>query len=721
MAKKKYVPKNNYLLKSKEPEQLALVPAYILFPLWVVSLVLPNLIYSGVEFADTLHILKWTVTGVPVAIAVIIAGLRLIFFGRERFNLKLDKFSIVWAFMMAYAAVQPLWVKLFSPTGFVLEMTCVLAVWAFYVISVMSFPEWGLRPILFLASINAAINTIFAELQIRGMNNFAFLDGTAFEWLKQYSSIILPTPGNYIGNTAQQNMFGLWLAVCTLGMVYLFMFDLWSDDGQDKNEHGKKIWLPVLNTCLIIISIASALTTPPENTLHMIYIGMAGFFILAQIAIGVYKKIFPVMLNVTLMAANFWGLISSTSRSGVLALVTGLLVLIIFASVKFGRYYALRFLGTIFILGAVFWASTFSLRSEQIVGKTIDIVQNAENIGNRRGIWATTYAMFQEHPQGVGTGQYKWHYLEAQREGFRIFPDAPWYEWQYTHWAHNEFFQWFCEGGWFGGIILLLMYLIWFWPALKSLFKKSDSVQIQAVWGAALVSLISFAAFFTRPFHRIENMVWIALAFALSNNGFGVKAYDYFKSKILTKLTGVICIAASVWGIYYISGGIYGNYILRRALSTQNEKLQLYYLNEADKYPIVYEDTERNLAFHYMQVADLRHDDELAIKGLNILWAQFQREPRSEDLQKLVSMAQKYQNVEALEYIVSLFQPGAYHIAIEKRIDYKGNVIDAHIMRNGSAVPEYGSEDDEENEEQEEDATAHANEPIPEIDDGDDE
>ncbi|MBR0256934.1 MAG: O-antigen ligase family protein, partial [Synergistaceae bacterium] len=49
--------------------QLPLVPSWILVPLWLVSLALPNLIYSGILFADTLHILKWTVTGVPIAIA----------------------------------------------------------------------------------------------------------------------------------------------------------------------------------------------------------------------------------------------------------------------------------------------------------------------------------------------------------------------------------------------------------------------------------------------------------------------------------------------------------------------------------------------------------------------------------------------------------------------------------------------------------------------------
>ncbi|MBQ7193326.1 MAG: hypothetical protein IJR98_03035, partial [Synergistaceae bacterium] len=46
--------------------KLPLVPPYILIPLWIISLAAPNLVYSGVKFADTLHILKWTVTGVPV-------------------------------------------------------------------------------------------------------------------------------------------------------------------------------------------------------------------------------------------------------------------------------------------------------------------------------------------------------------------------------------------------------------------------------------------------------------------------------------------------------------------------------------------------------------------------------------------------------------------------------------------------------------------------------
>ena len=205
--------------------QLPLIPDYILLPLWCISLAWPNLIYSGVMFADTLHILKWTVTGVPVGIAAIIAGYRIIRYGSERVRFRIDLFAGIWLLILVYCSLMPLWVKIMSPTAFVLEMLCLVTVWVFYVLSVSSFPEWGLRPVLILANLNASINVLFAELQIRDMNNLAFLRGTIFADLQRFSNIILPTPGNYIGNTAQQNMFGLWVAVATLGAVYLFVHE----------------------------------------------------------------------------------------------------------------------------------------------------------------------------------------------------------------------------------------------------------------------------------------------------------------------------------------------------------------------------------------------------------------------------------------------------------------------------------------------------------------
>ncbi len=674
---------NSTKLKSRvhahKSEKLALIPSYILFPLWVISLTLPNLIYSGVKFYDTLHIIKWTVTGVPIALAFITAGVRLVIYGRERFEIKIDKFAIIWALMIAYSVVQPLWVNISSPDGFLIETVCLIAVFGFYILSVISFPGKCLRPILYLASINAAVNCLFAELQIRKLSSLKFLTGTVFEWLKDYSSIILPTPGYYIGNTAQQNMFGLWLAICTLGMAYIYIFDLWVNNG---SERGKKIWLPLINVALIVISMKFIFTVEDFGT-SLIFIALTGILFIILMFMSWKLKIFLVSVCLLLMSVNFWGLIGSTSRSGVISLIVGLLTMIIFIIRKFGRFYALRFFAVILILSSVFWASTFSMRSKQIVEKTVDIVQHAENIGNRRGIWATSYEILKLHPEGVGTGQYKWHYLEGQREGFKDFK-VDWYGWQYTHWAHNEFLQWFCEGGIIGGIILIIMYLIWFMPALLSLFKN-DSVPINSIWGCSLVSLISFAAFFTRPFHRIENMVWIALAFALSNNGFKVKSYNFVKSDFISRLTGILCVLGSVLGIIYISGGIYGNYLLRQALSTNNARVQNYYLNEADKYSIVHEEVQRNKGLHFMQIGENQNDDDITVKGFNILWESFKREPHSEDITRIINFAQRFQDEEILREIVSYFHPDAWHLERQPRRAEDGTIINALVVVNGPA------------------------------------
>ena len=86
--------------------KLPLVPAWLLMPLWLISLALPNLIYSGILFADTLHILKWTVTGVPIAIAAFVAGLRVLFYGKDKFDFKIDLFALVWLILLIYSGLQ---------------------------------------------------------------------------------------------------------------------------------------------------------------------------------------------------------------------------------------------------------------------------------------------------------------------------------------------------------------------------------------------------------------------------------------------------------------------------------------------------------------------------------------------------------------------------------------------------------------------------------------
>ena len=399
----------------------------------------------------------------------------------------------------------------------------------------------------------------------------------------------------------------------------------------------------------------------------------------------VYYSVF-----VLLMAAwNFWGLMNSTSRSATLALLTGLIMIFIIAACKFNKKYVIRFAAVMAVLAAVFWSTFYAPRASAIINKTKDVIENYETIGSRRGIWATSYALLLSEPKGVGIGQYKWHYLDGQREGYKIFNNPDWYKWQYTHWAHNEFLQFFCEGGFIGGIMFMIMYFMWFIPAVFGLVrKKRQEITITAVWGFALACVISFSAVFTRPFHRIENMVWIALAFALSNREFFAAMkfktdFNIIKSDLLARLAGLACIAASIAGCTYISSGIYGNYLLRKALSTQDPKVQIYLLNEADKHPIVREDTQRNIGYHYLQLGEQTNDIETIVKGFNILWQQFNREPRSEDIGKIINIAQRFQIEPVLRQIASYFKPGTYHLQRIPQTDSQGRKVNALLLVNG--------------------------------------
>jgi O-antigen ligase len=590
-----------------------LVPSSILAPLWFISLALPNLVYSGVYWYDTLHLIKWVVAGVPVAVALIVAGARLVRHGREELDFKVDLFGVIWLGLLAYTMMQSLWVPISSKVSFVQEFLCFAAVWAFYVISWNSFPNRTVRPLLWLANLNAAVNVLFAELQIRNLSGFTHL--------------ILPTPGNYIGNTGQQNMFGLWMAICVMSSIYLY--------------------------------IAYA-TTPGGKKRHPVV----------------------TVANLLLMGINFWGLWNSTSRSALLSLAVAFVVLASIILRQFGRDYTRRLWHVIavFLLVVVLAVAFSPGRALDFVYKITDMILNAESFGGRDGIWATSRTMFEMYPwRGVGIGQYKWHYLEAQREMFKAYPDKIW---QYTHWAHNEFLQWFCEGGIVGGGLLLVMWGLW-GVSLLVMLRRREHVAPEVIWACSLIALISFNALFTRPFHRIENILWLSLGFAISSRDMValLMPRKVFSLGGLTRVCGAVLLTASLGGLYYLGDGMVGDRMIREALSTQNAAPQRSLLERASTHMMVQNDALKNLGYHYMQLGQQTQDIEILSRGFQLLWQHFLREPHSEELRVLLDWSQRFQNVKVLETLASYLKPGTYRLGVQHdAVDSAGNVVSAVVL-----------------------------------------
>ena len=180
----------------------------IFYFLMFVSLGLPNLIYSGISWFDTLHIMKWTFAMVPVAIISVVGGISLALYGNERIDFRIDLFGFLWLIMLGYISVQTIWVNISSWSTFMKEWFFFATLTAIYIFSFNLFKDARAhRTVLWIANINAGINVIFAELLIRNMNGpFPF---------------IMNVPGNYIGNTGQQEMFGLWMAMAVMNGIYL--------------------------------------------------------------------------------------------------------------------------------------------------------------------------------------------------------------------------------------------------------------------------------------------------------------------------------------------------------------------------------------------------------------------------------------------------------------------------------------------------------------------
>jgi len=550
----------------------SLLPAGFFSLVLFVSLVLPNLVFSGPYFFSTLHLMKWAVALVPVALCGLLAGLSVTVRGTVRSAFTIDGFAVIWLLLLLYVTAQPFWSGLRSPETFFQEWFFFASLWLVYILSSRLAGGGLLRLLLWGCLVNCAVSVVFAELQVRETGNLPFF--------------ILPTPGYYIANTGQQNMFALWLALGGLNGTFLCFSS--------------------------------------EKT---------GRFVRA--------------LLVPLLAVTFWGLISTTSRSGILAFFTGFAVLSCYYLRNLGRKNLKKVLAVAFLFCAVLGLNLVLNEGRWgiLMYKMEDVLENPLSIANRDSIWATSWTMYAERPlRGVGLGQYKWHYLDAQREMLKRWPGM---KWQYTHWAHNEFLQWFAETGTAGG---LLMVFLWGWWAVSafSAFLRKKIHSPEAYWGSAMVALFLFNALWTRPFHRIENVLWLSLAFALANREMLLPLFDAPPPEDFRKggrLIGGVTAAVCLVGLVYFGSGVRGDRMLRLASDAADPVVRERYLAGALSSPMVRDLAEKERAYFLVSLGQERKDPEVVSEGLNGLMAYFGKQPHVRELNYLREWSRRLENV----------------------------------------------------------------------------
>ncbi len=570
--------RNESELSGRQP----LAPRSLLVGVFFVAFAVPNLIFSGGYFFSSLHLMKWAAVFLPLSLLAALAGYRIARYGTLATNFRIDGFAVIWLAMLLYVTVQPLWAGIRSIETFQQEWFFFAFLWVLYVLAAQLADRNLLLALLWGSLLNAVVNVLFAELQIRGLHEpFFFVYPTPTQHMLEY----------YLGNTGQQNMFALWMAIGALNGSFLFL----------RSERGTL-------RCAALASL-------------------------------------PVV---------FWGLIESTSRSGILSFVLGFAVLSLFLLRLEGknRLKAILFIAGLFIAVAGLNFSS-GLRSWKMAEKLEHMIEEPASVARRDTCWATTWVMFAQQPvKGVGLGQYKWNYLHAQSEMVKRWPHL---EWQYTQWAHNEYFQWFTETGIAGGFLMLFLWGWWGWSA-ASAFRRKKPLSPEAFWGNAMISLISFNAFWTRPFHRIENVVWLILAFALANREtlrplFPLPSPERFE-KGGRLLAASICLG-SLLGILYFGNGIWGDRMLRLAARapTDDFATQKFYLEKASTSPMMRDTVERLFAYHSIYQGNAEQDPDLIAKGLGDLLLYFEKQPHIEELSFLYGWSRRLNNKPLQEYI----------------------------------------------------------------------
>ncbi len=594
---------------SKENFSAGFLPEWLFYPLITVSLVIPNLVFApGAFFSQSLHLLKWVTAFTPIAILAFAAGLSIVAAPKDRGEFRVDPLGWLWLFLLLYVTAQPLWVRVTSVPTFVREWLFFASLFITAILCSNMFRRRDMMMlVLFGAGMNAALNVLFAELQVRSVRLPFF---------------ILPVPGNYVGNTGQQNMLGIWVAMAVLSGLALHLMLL------EERAKGHR-----------------------QNS-SAIFVGM----------------------NLSVLAVNSWGVFSTTSRQSLLALLVGITVFLLAGGRLRGKDFVRSMIPGLLVIalamGAAYQFNTG--RTQAFVEKAESLAKGAigekgelsEADSGRLSIYATALTMLKEHPLGgVGLGHFKWNYLDAQRELFRRYPDSK-LKWQYTMWAHSEMLQWFCETGIIGGIFLLA---ILSWCALRVLkaIRSKKEVSLEGLWSVGMLTLIwTVALWGERPFHRIEDALWMSLAFSFLGREFLPRdfAWAEIRRPLIWKGFGITVAVIALAGLVLLGKGVVADHALAMALQTRDAQVQKSLIDRAAGSLLFRDLADRAYAEHYLAVAVARRDGEALAEGLARLENYFFRQPQTRELNVLIGWYGRLGSREKLELFTSYLKPGSYSV-----------------------------------------------------------
>lgn len=228
-----------------------------------------------------------------------------------------------------------------------------------------------------------------------------------------------------------------------------------------------------------------------------------------------------------------------------------------------------------------------TLRNSDII-KRMTLLGRDTSSMLRLSHYATSLFMIRENPLfGVGIGNYKFHYLEAQKTMKERFSYAARLPWTYTYWAHNEYLQFVAEFGVPALFALVVIAFVWFrniWKAMKDAKRAPPD----KVWGMSIILVFLVSSLFERPFHQIEVCLWFPLACAIIKTH--VEGNSDTCKKCGLSVPAIIVVLAA--GVCIYVHGAFGQHALRQAYDTSDMATAYEYLEKA-KAPLLTRDEAR--------------------------------------------------------------------------------------------------------------------------------
>ncbi|MFH1701204.1 MAG: O-antigen ligase family protein [Candidatus Zixiibacteriota bacterium] len=242
------------------------------------------------------------------------------------------------------------------------------------------------------------------------------------------------------------------------------------------------------------------------------YLTFSGFFAITAIflvpagftATSKTRKLYYLLASQVSLAC----ILFNYSRSTIIALVIGVVLLIILAGARYRKWIALLLLSTMAV--GIVVSPDFLNRFKNISGTEF----SATYANSRFAIWQTTLSMIEEKPLfGVGPGNFDKEYI-AHRE-IRVGRNL-------SH-AHNDILNVAAESGIVCALLFLLMWAIIIAKLYKGYIKCPDGWQKGLILGTLLSSAVffvmsQFEAFFADEEVRLLLMFYWGIGLAVLGN-----------------------------------------------------------------------------------------------------------------------------------------------------------------------------------------------------------